>query len=186
VVPLQAEYISASRKNATRRQRTLMTGIVLAFVVSVVLGIYAFFQRGVAVENEALARNNEVLANNNAMTAVANQYKAATQQAVAEANADLAAKRENEAKSQRSSAQAKIYEGRSGELDTSTLLALDSWQRLPSQQAEDILRNNITFMPVPVAQMGPRPSRSTSSQRSGISTSARMIGGSLPGGKMAP
>ncbi|MEW6405791.1 MAG: TIR domain-containing protein [Chloroflexota bacterium] len=152
VVPLQAEYISSSRKQAIKRQRSLMTGIALAFVVSVMLGIYAFLQRGVALENEMLAKDNQVLAENNALTAVANANIAATQQAIAEANALLAAERENEAKAQRSAAQAKIYEERAGEMDTSTQLALDSWLRLPSPAAEDILRHNISFMPLPVHQ----------------------------------
>ncbi|MBI5838607.1 MAG: TIR domain-containing protein [Chloroflexi bacterium] len=146
VLPLQAEYINTSRKIAIKRQRSLMTGIALAFVVSVLLGIYAFFQRGVAVEKEAQAKSSE-------MTAIANEHIAATQKAIAEDNAQLAAKKENEAKSQRSAAQAKIYEERPGELETSTLLALDSWARLHSQQAEDILRNNISLMPQPIAQV---------------------------------
>src|SRR3990172_5512869 len=45
VVPLQAEYIATSRKAATKRQRSVLIGISLALVVSVVLGVFAFFQR---------------------------------------------------------------------------------------------------------------------------------------------
>ncbi|MFN8411464.1 MAG: WD40 repeat domain-containing protein, partial [Anaerolineales bacterium] len=92
-------------------------------------------------------------AQNNAATAVASGHFAATQQAIAEDNAAQALAKENEAKAQRSAAQASIYVDRPGELDTSSLLALDSWLRIPSDEAEDVLRNNISEMPIPVAQV---------------------------------
>jgi WD40 repeat protein len=46
-----------------------------------------------------------------------------------------------------------LYQGKAGELDVSTLLAIDSYQRSPSFQAEEILRQNITYLPSPIAQM---------------------------------
>jgi WD40 repeat protein len=146
VVPLQAEYISTSRKVAIKRQRSLMTGIALAFVVSVVMGVFALFQRNESVKNEAIARTQESVA-------IASGHVAATEQARAEISAQLAAANENLAKAQRSAAQAKIYEERPGELTTSTLLALDAWGRSPSPEAEDILRHNISFLPLPVTQV---------------------------------
>lgn len=153
VLPLQAEYISTSRKEAVRRQRMLLVGVSLALVVSVVLGIFAIFQRNAAKTNEALAMSN-------AATAVANENARATQQVLAETNEKLAKENEALAKkneilalSQRNAAEAKLYQGRAGELDVSTLLAIDSWQRFPSFQAEEILRQNLTFLPAPLFQM---------------------------------
>jgi WD40 repeat protein len=118
IVPVQAEYISTSRKVSVQRQRNLMIGIFIALIVSVFLGIFALLQRNIARKNEMIA------------------------------------------KAQRSVADAQLYQDRSGELNTSTLLAVDGWHLAESSQApdiqsqaENILRNNITLLPVPVAQM---------------------------------
>src|SRR3990172_3991767 len=146
VVPLQAEYINTSRKVAVEKQRNLMIGVALAMIISIVLGIFAIFQW-------RNADANALLASNNAATAVANGHVAATQQAIAVEKSELALQNENKAKARRSAAQATIYMDRPGELSTSTLLAVDSWLRLPSADAEDILRHNVSEMPVPVAQM---------------------------------
>ncbi len=153
IVPVQAEYISTSRKVSVQRQRRLMTGVFAALIISVFLGILALLQRNIAVENEILAKKNETLAKNNAATAVANEHARATQQAIAERN-ELAAK------AQRSVANAQLYQDRPGELNTSTLLAVDGWHLAESSQApdvqtqaENILRNNASLLPMPVAQM---------------------------------
>jgi len=144
VLPLQADYIHASRRQAIRRQRDLVTGVSLAFLVSVVLGILALFQRNIAISNEQLANVNAQLARGNAATAVANGDARATQQAIAQAN-------ETVARAQRSAAEAKLYQGQAGKLELSTSLAIDSWQKSQSPQAEDILRQNISLMPIPIA-----------------------------------
>ena len=47
---------------------------------------------------------------------------------------------------QRSAARAQIYQSRPGELYTSTLLAIDSMRREPSDEAEEILRRNIRLL----------------------------------------
>ena len=153
VVPLQAEYIGTSRKEAIQRQRNLTIGIGIAMVISVILGFFAIRQWYQAEANAELAEANAGLARNSAATAVANEHIAATQQAIAEQNAELALKNENIAKAQRISAQAGIYKERPGELDISTLLALESMNRLPSSDAEDILRHNLSIMPIPAAQL---------------------------------
>ena len=48
---LQSEYILASRKDATRMQRQILAGVTIALVVSIVLGVVAFFQRQEAVRH---------------------------------------------------------------------------------------------------------------------------------------
>ena len=147
VAPVQAEYISTSRKVAVQRQRSLTIGIGVALVLSVFMGIYAFMQRSVAVENEKKAVSSQ-------STAVANEHVAATQRAIAEEQKTLADENAQKANAQRSAAEAKIYQDRVGELDTSTLLALDAYQHLPGlADAEDILRHNISLLPIPIKQM---------------------------------
>lgn len=157
-LPGQAEYIAASRKEALKRQRRTLMGVSLALVVSVFLAILAAVQWNDSVQNERLARANEVLANNNAATAVANGRAAATAQAVAQINEALAKDnealaRQNEtiARAQRKAAEAQLYQSRAGQLETSTLLAIDSFQSAPSFQAEEIIRQNLSILPAPVA-----------------------------------
>lgn len=153
VVPLQAEYIGTSRKVAIQRQRNLTIGIGFVLVISMILGMFAIRQWYQAEVNADLAEANAGLARNSAATAIANEHIAATQQAIAEQNAELVLKRENETKAQRSAAQAAAYSERASELDTSTLLALESWTRAQTSDAENVLRHNIGLMPRPVAQV---------------------------------
>ena len=60
---------------------------------------------------------------------------------------------EQRAAAQRNTARAQIYQVRPGELYTSTLLAVASYTKLPSEDAEEILRKNISLLPLPVEQM---------------------------------
>jgi WD40 repeat protein len=150
VIPLQAEYINASRKGAAQRQRNLLVGVSLALVVSIALGIVALYQSNVAKTKKIEADNSARTAVANANLAATNEHIAATAQSVAQANEATAIKNETTAKSQRSAAQAQIYQSQPGGLDISTLLAIDSWQREPSNQTEDILRQNLSYLPVPV------------------------------------
>jgi WD40 repeat protein len=157
VLPLQGEYIGASRKEALRRQRILLTGVSLAMVVSLFLAVLALFQWRAADQNKELAVRN-------ALTAVANEHKASTQQVIAETNANIAATQEsiaqtneklaktNEtiAKAQRNAAEAQAYQGKAAGLNTSTLLAIDSWQTKKTDEAENIIRQNVSQLPVPV------------------------------------
>jgi hypothetical protein len=52
---LQTEYMLASRRDATRRQRLMFIAVTLGLVVAVVLGSIAWWQRNVAVEQEKIA-----------------------------------------------------------------------------------------------------------------------------------
>lgn len=153
VTPLQAEYINASRQATLARQRRVIMWIGLAMFVSILLFAYALMQSGIA-------HNNAIRAENNAATALANQQIAATQQAIAEenarraeTNAQLAKTREEEAQAQRSAAQANALKERPGELFASTLWALASMQRFPSEEAHDVLRHNLSKMPIPLARL---------------------------------
>jgi WD40 repeat protein len=146
ILPVQGEYIDASRQAASRRQRNLLIGVSLAFVVSIALAIYAVFQSQLATQNAHAAATAQAVAETN-------EAQAKVSEALAKENEARAIESENQAKAQRSAAQAQIYQSRTGELFTSTLLAIDSWEREQSFQAEDILRQNLSQMPLPGIQV---------------------------------
>jgi WD40 repeat protein len=135
---LQQHYMQYSRR-AERGRITLWITTVITLIVMIFLSITAIDQSNKASANAQRADEKAVLA--------AKNEKAATNARA------LAEKNKNIAEAQRSAARAQIYQSRSGELYTSTLLAIDSWGREPSQEAEDVLRKNISLLPIPVAQM---------------------------------
>lgn len=146
ILPVQADFISASRLGSDRRQRMAFFGITFALVLSVILSVLAFVARNDARISQQIAQTNEALA-------IQREHEASTAQAAAETNAALAKEQTNIAKAQRSAALSQIFQSRPGELDTSALLALDSWQRAPSFEAEDLIRSNVSLLPLPVHQM---------------------------------
>ncbi|MCE9645235.1 MAG: TIR domain-containing protein [Chloroflexi bacterium] len=147
VVPIQAEYISTSRKDAILRQRNLTIGIGAAFVLSLMLGIFAFIQRGQAIESEKKAINSQA-------TAIANEHIAATQKAIAEEQKLIADQNAQKAKALRSASEARIFQDQAGELATSTLLAVNAFQKIPGlSEAEDVLRHNLSLLAIPVNRM---------------------------------
>jgi len=127
--PLQGEYILASRNDATKRQRQTLAGVVAALVISIALGILAFFQRQEAVTQretaqtaQVRAENNQVLADNNAATAVANAQIALARQLVSQAQLII---------SNRNSAQL-----------TAVLLSIQSMKLQPNTEASTLILNN--------------------------------------------
>jgi WD40 repeat protein len=54
---LQRDYIVASRRAATRRQRSLLSGVSVALIVAVALAIVALIQRQAAVNNQHAAQS---------------------------------------------------------------------------------------------------------------------------------
>ena len=153
IVPLQGEYIQSSRLAATKRQRNLLIGVSLALVVSVGMAILALFSRNTAITNEHARATQQVIAQENEAIAIQNEHARATQQVIAEENEAKAIENATLAQAQRAAAEARIYQSEAGELDLSTLLAIDSWQRAPSFLAEDILRRNTSLSPLPIAQV---------------------------------
>ena len=88
--PLQSEYILASRKSATRQQRTILTGVTIALVVAIglgclasVLGLFAWDQSNVATNQ----KNTAVAERNVRATAEINAVNQANARATAEAQA---------------------------------------------------------------------------------------------------
>lgn len=156
---LQLKYIDFSQR--TQRTQTIM--IALTVVTLIVLAALTLFavdqsnlaqeQRNIAVTNADVAEKNRVRADQNAMTSLANANVAGTQRAIASENEKKAEDAKQLAEAQRSAARAQIYQGRTGELYTSTLLAIDSWRKASSPEAEEILRHNVNLLPLPVSQI---------------------------------
>jgi len=156
---LQQTYIHYSNQNE-RRRLTLWIATGVAIVIMAGLTIFALNQRDQANINADKARINAILANQNkekaeknADLARNNEREARRSQQDAEVARDEAEAQKKIAEAQRSTARAQIYQSRSGELYTSTLFAIDSWLKAPSDEAEEILRRNISLLPIPVEQM---------------------------------
>ncbi|HLO15329.1 MAG TPA: TIR domain-containing protein [Anaerolineales bacterium] len=156
---LQKAFIQHSFTSERNRTIAWVTG-GLALLIMTVLAIIAVNQSNEAQKQTYIANtqqnfaeaksteaiNNANLADQNAGTAQANENIARTQEA-------LASESEIRAKAGQNAARAQIYQGRPGELYISTLLAIDSMQRSPSDAAEEILRRNISLLPLPVKQV---------------------------------
>lgn len=153
VLPLQAEYISASRKAAERRQRLVLAGVSFALVLSIVLSVFAWLARNDAKASQQIALTSEAVAIQRQHEAEFAQAAAEEAQIAAEEARLLAEENQTIAEAERSAALAQIYQSRAGELDTSTLLAIDSYQRINSFPAENLIRVNASRMAVPVRQM---------------------------------
>jgi WD40 repeat protein len=155
---LQTKYIEFSQR--TQRTQTIMVALtVVTLIVMIALTMFAMDQSDIAQQQRSIAEgkateanNNKIRAEQNAMTSLANANIASTQRAIANENEKIAKDQETIARAQRSAARAQIYQSKPGELYTSTLLAIDSMVRSPSDEAEEILRRNISLLPRPVAQ----------------------------------
>jgi len=156
---LQTKYIEFSeRTERTRNIVVILTAITLVILIALTFVAVdqsnaAQAQRNVAQSKATEANSNRILAEQNAMTSQANANVASTQRAIANENAVKAENAQKLAEAQRSAARAQIYQSRPGELYTSTLLAIDSMERAQSAEAEEIIRRNISLLPLPVAQV---------------------------------
>lgn len=153
VLPLQAEYIMASRKGAERRQRSLLAGVSLALLVSIGLGILAWNSRNDAVDARIQAENAQAAAETAQAAAEAAREEAIQNAREAEDNRRVAVQNEQRAKAERTAAQAQTLQSRAGELDTSTILAIESYTLNPTFQAENLIRMNISLLALPLAHM---------------------------------
>ena len=140
---LQTYLQHSARDEGRRIFLWLATGI--AVLIMAILSIWAYRLSQIASANAEQAKLNEIKAQENAIKALDNEKEARRAEEIARRN-------ENSAKSQRSAAKAQIFQSKTGELFTSTLLAIDSWQREQSLEVEEILRKNISLLPIPVAQ----------------------------------
>jgi WD40 repeat protein len=163
---LQKTYVLHSNRNE-RRNFIIYTLASLAIIIMALLAYTANTQRNRAEQNAVIAEENRDIAEQksreaeesakkaveNARKAQANARKAIQEKQTAEKAQQRAEESRKLAAAQRSAALAQIYQTQPGELFTSTLLAIDSWQTDPSDSAEEILRKNISLLPIPVMQM---------------------------------
>jgi WD40 repeat protein len=68
---LHTAYVLASRKGASRRQRTVIGAVAIALVLSLVLASVALIQRGEALDAQAVAEEQTLAANSRALAAQA-------------------------------------------------------------------------------------------------------------------
>ena len=156
---LQKTFIQYSYKNE-RRKTTLWITAMVALVVMAFLTLLAVQQSRLADQNAIVANDNRILAEqqaqvakNNADEANAQRAIAEQQQKIAENQQKIAEEQAQIAQAQRNAARAQIYQSQPGELYTSTLFALDSWETAKTSEAGEILRKNISLLPIPVKQM---------------------------------
>jgi WD40 repeat protein/cell division protein FtsB len=156
---LQQKFIQYSSQSERNRIITFfVTGFaVIALAVLSFLATQARDEAQVQRDLAVTAQVEEARQRQIAVTAQAEEAKqrqiAVTAQAEEAIQRQIAEQNEIEAEAQRSAARAQIYQSRPGELFTSTLLAVDSVRRFPSDEAEEILRRNIRRLPLPVAQL---------------------------------
>jgi WD40 repeat protein len=155
---MQRTFIQHSlRSERNRFTAWIATGI--AVLIMAVLSYLAINNAKLATANAARANKNRITAEQNAARALQSakeameaQRQAEKERLIADEQREKAVAQEKIAASQRSAARAQIYQSRTGELYTSTLLAIDSWLKSPSDEAEEILRKNISLLPLPVVQ----------------------------------
>lgn len=159
--PIQMEYTLASRQAATRGQRIRLGLALAAVVIALGLAAWAFHERGVAQDNEALAVSNEVLAKRNEARAISQEKAAKANAERAERNAERARREEANAKAQRDLAEARYQQamGRKltiqsgaalatpGALPVSVLLAAEAARRLPGDETDKALRAGLALLP---------------------------------------
>jgi len=153
ILPLQAEYISTSRTIATRNQRRLTITMSLLVIAAIAFGIFAWISRNDAKAAQVAAQASEATAIASKNIADIERENALTQERIAKENQVIAEEKTKLANAERSAAQAQILQTRAGELDTSTLLAIKSYQGNEDFQAENLIRINSSLLAKPVAQM---------------------------------
>lgn len=129
--PLQVEYILASRKAATSRQRATLALVTLGLVVTAVLALAAWNQRNEALEAKAIA--------------VEEARVRATAQADAIQQRDNAEQQRRIALSRQLAAQARTY--LSDQLDLSLLLAVEASRIADTIEAKASLLDALEYSP---------------------------------------
>jgi WD40 repeat protein len=156
---LQSIYITHSVQS---ERRNIFVWVVSAMTVLLLtaLSFYAFDKRDeatanakIAETNAKIAEENKALAEEQAQIAKENEQDANKQREVAEEQRKIAEDQKLIAQAQRSAARAQIYQIQPDELYTSTLLAVASRRTYPTDEADEILRKNISLLPIPVKQM---------------------------------
>jgi len=135
---LQTQYILKSREDSTRRQRITLSAVGVGLVVAVGLGILAWTQRNVAVE-EGNARATA-------------QAQAIEERAIAEAASTQAVEQKNEAERQAGLARAGLFSVESlshldDQLSLALLLSVEAISNAETVQSYSSLLSALTYNP---------------------------------------
>lgn len=123
---LHSDYIRTSRQAETARGRRLLAGVMVALLVSLVLGVFAFVQWQQSATNLALANTRGTEVAQQAATSDANALLAQNNAATADANAILA---------QNNEATAVYNEGRTRSIALAAQAQLDVGNKNPERGA---------------------------------------------------
>ncbi len=154
---LQTNYLIASRKNATKRQRLLVTSLAFGLILTAVLAIAAFTQSRAAEAGRKEAVRQETIAQKNARIAQSERAEAIRQKGVAdqrrreaEEQRRLAEQRQREAELQQSIAESRnlassaLLYARSDSVQ-SLRLALAAVRTFATRQSQSALRMALQF-----------------------------------------
>jgi WD40 repeat protein len=159
---LHAEYIVASRRNASRRLRYVVSGVSVALIVSIALAIVAFLQSRLAEDRRlqadqsaALAEQSAGLAEKSAAAARASAATAEDRRQEAVRNAELAEQRRQEADERYRQALGRRLAIQSETIRAehpdrgplSALLAIEAVRNLQSVETEQALRGSLALLP---------------------------------------
>ncbi len=147
---LQGDFIQASRKDANRRQRRVLVGVITALIISLLLAVVAAFSyiqaeqsrkqaddsRKIAQTAQVEAQNNEVFAKLQQATAESASIEALNQQAIAKREAEAASIAEAKALEQKG-----VADEQKGIAEQQREIA--DAQRLASQAEGDLAKGNL-------------------------------------------
>lgn len=151
----QREYILISRQAQLRRQRLTFTGVAIALVITIILALMAWQQRGEAVIQSDQRATAEI-------NAVNESHIRATAQAVAEDRRQEADDQRNIALARQLAAEANLMRDQDPNLlPRSMLLAIESMKRSRSFAGDQALRNGLAILPRLEARLDVRPDGST-------------------------
>ncbi|GAB4579829.1 MAG: hypothetical protein Fur0022_25680 [Anaerolineales bacterium] len=147
---LQGDFIQASRRDAIRRQRQFLTGVIAALVISIALAVVAAFSYVQAERSRQQAVESRQLAETAQVEAQINEAFARVQQATAEAASNEALLQKENAEREAmaaSTAEAKAVDQRE-EANQQRSIAeeqreIADAQRLASQAEGDLTRGNL-------------------------------------------
>ena len=145
---LQREYVLFSRRNEEQQRRKMIIGLSLGLIIMVILSIFAWTQRNVAISQtneKATALVNEEHARS---TAVAEKVRA-------DAQSELALARQL-------AAQAELLISQyPRQLDRAVLLSIESLNHSHTYEGDEALRRGLALLPKPVLKALIQPSSSS-------------------------
>jgi WD40 repeat protein len=142
---LQRDFILASRRSSTRRQRLVFGGLAGALAVALALSAFAFIQRGVAVDQRDLQATAEA-------QAVSEAQARATSESIAVGARDARATAQAESQTQRDVAVSQYLGAQSAslskyQLERKLLLAVEATRFYPGAEARSSLLDALLAEP---------------------------------------